>query len=90
MCYAKDRAALKAFSIVPKLELSVNPAAQNLAPWHWAVAWAPLLPPGQLVGLLEAAFFPQWHAVLHHWLAHTPDYDQVTTWYLGWKVGPIS
>ena len=84
-----------ASSIVPKLaaalqqELSINPAAQHLAPWHWAVAWAPLLPPSQLVGLLEAVFFPQWHAVLHHWLAHAPDFDQVTTWYLGWKVWSV-
>lgn len=89
---AKDWAALMASSIVPRLgaalqqELSISPAAQNLAPWHWMAAWAQVLPAGLLVGLLESTFFPQWHAVLHHWLAHAPDYDQVTSWYLGWKV----
>ena len=35
--------------------------------------------------LLEDHFFPKWHAVLQHWLAHAPDYDEVTAWYLGWK-----
>ena len=38
------------------------------------------------VGLLEGSFFPHWHAVLHHWLGHAPNYDQVTAWYLQWKV----
>ena len=91
---AKDWAALMANSIVPKLavglqtELSVAPGASALNPWHWAMAWAGLLPPEQLVQLLEQAFFPHWHAVLHHWLARAPNYDQVTAWYLQWKVGP--
>lgn len=35
--------------------------------------------------LLEAHFFPKWHAVLRHWLSGSPDYDEVTRWYLGWK-----
>ena len=49
---------LMANSIVPKLaagmqsELSVAPGASNLAPWHWALAWAGLLPPDQLVRML--------------------------------------
>ena len=40
----------------------------------------------QLISLLEDHFFPKWRAVLQHWLAHNPDYDEVTAWYLGWKV----
>ena len=45
-----------------------------------------MLPAQQLASLLEDHFFPKWHAVLQHWLAHAPDYDEVTAWYLGWKV----
>lgn len=26
-----------------------------------------------------------WAQVLHYWLSHTPNYDEVTAWYLGWK-----
>ena len=31
----------------------------------------------QAAGLLDAAFWPQWHGVLGHWLANGPDMDQV-------------
>lgn len=40
----------------------------------------------QLISLLEDHFFPKWRAVLQHWLMHEPDYEEVTAWYLGWKV----
>ena len=40
----------------------------------------------QLISLLEDHFFPKWRAVLQHWLMHNPDYEEVTAWYLGWKV----
>lgn len=78
-------------SIVPKLagalaQLDINPAAQILDPFNWVMAWSDLLPQSQMVGLLEAGFFPRWHQVLHHWLSHgSADYDEVTRWYLGWK-----
>ncbi len=39
----------------------------------------------QAAGLLESAFWPQWHAVLAHWLANSPDMDQVVAWFSGWK-----
>ena len=41
----------------------------------------------QLISLLIDHFFPKWCAVLRHWLVHNPDYEEVTAWYLGWKVG---
>ena len=34
---------------------------------------------------LAQNFFPKWHAVLHAWLSATPNFDEVTRWYLGWK-----
>ncbi len=39
----------------------------------------------QAAGLLDAAFWPQWHGVLGHWLANGPDMDQVVAWFSGWK-----
>ena len=58
-------------------------------PCAQVMSWAGVLPRAQLVSLLEDHFFPKWHAVLQHWLAHSPDYDEVTAWYLGWKVHPL-
>eukprot|EP00887_Chlorella_sp_A99_P006127 scaffold22.g6127.t1 len=74
----RDWEALLARSITPKLaaalqELVINPARQELDQLHW------------MASLLEQYFFPKWHAVLRHWLANGPDYDEVTRWYLGWK-----
>ena len=79
-------------SIVPKLSwalqdvLVINPLQQDLAPFHWLTAWHPVLPQHHMVNLLEFRFFPAWHRVLQHWLSSQPDFDEVTRWYLGWKV----
>lgn len=37
------------------------------------------------MALLESHFFPQWHAVLHHWLSNAPNFDEVTRWLTGWQ-----
>lgn len=46
---AKDWDALLARSIVPRLALAlqqlvINPAAQDMAPWEWVMAWADVMP----------------------------------------------
>ena len=38
-----------------------------------------------MAGLLDKFFFPKWLQVLALWLNHSPNYDQVTNWYMGWK-----
>lgn len=88
---AKDWDALVMRSIVPKLAwalqdvLVINPLQQDLAPFHWLTAWHTVLPQHHMVNLLEFRFFPAWHRVLQHWLANTPDFNEVTRWYMGWK-----
>ncbi len=87
---AADWEALLTRSIAPKLaealnELVVNPLAQDLEPLNWVLAWHGLLPARVMAGLLDAGFFPRWHAVLRHWLSGAPNFDEVTRWYLGWK-----
>lgn len=42
-------------------------------------------PPPHQLGLLESQFFPQWHAVLRHWLSNAPNFDEVTRWLTGWQ-----
>lgn len=89
---AKDWDALVMRSIVPKLAwalqdvLEINPLQQDLAPFHWVTAWQPVLPQHHMVNLLEFRFFPAWQRVLQHWLSNSPNFDEVTRWYLGWKV----
>lgn len=47
--------------------------------------WEDLIPVHSMAGILEKHFFPKWLQVLSVWLNHTPNYDQVTSWYIGWK-----
>lgn len=90
---AKDWDALVMRSIVPKLAwalqdvLVINPLQQELDPFHWVTAWQPVLPQHHMINLLEFRFFPAWQRVLQHWLSNNPNFDEVTRWYLGWKVG---
>ncbi|EFJ43876.1 hypothetical protein VOLCADRAFT_65509 [Volvox carteri f. nagariensis] len=82
--------AFMAKAIVPKLALAlgqmdINPAAQQMEPWMWAMAWKDIISAQLMAGMLERVFFPRWHAVLQHWLTHGANFDEVTRWYLGWK-----
>jgi tuftelin-interacting protein 11 len=77
--------------ITPKLtwalsQLVINPADQQLGPLTWVLAWAGVVPARLLASLLDAHFFPPWHAVLRAWLASPePSFDDITAWYTGWK-----
>ncbi|KAL0268830.1 UNVERIFIED_CONTAM: hypothetical protein PYX00_010643 [Menopon gallinae] len=78
-------------NILPKLaqtldEFIIYPHHQVLDEhWKWVMEWEDLIPVHSLAGILEKHFFPQWLRVLSAWLNHTPNYDQVTSWYIGWK-----
>ena len=77
--------------ITPKLtwalsQLVINPADQQLGPLTWVLAWAGVVPARLLATLLDAHFFPPWHAVLRAWLGSPePSFDDITAWYTGWK-----
>ncbi|KFM23484.1 Tuftelin-interacting protein 11 [Auxenochlorella protothecoides] len=82
--------AFLARAVLPRLAaalgaMPVDPGAQDLAPWDWAMAWHGAAPPDALARVLDVAFWPRWHAVLAHWLGGAPDMDEVTAWYLGWR-----
>ncbi|RNA12424.1 tuftelin-interacting 11 [Brachionus plicatilis] len=78
-------------NILPKLELvleqefAINPSKQNLEAWNWVTSWANLVPISSFVALLEKSFFPKWLQVLSVWLNSSPNYEEVSKWYVGWK-----
>lgn len=53
--------------------------------WNWVMAWQDMIPEPCMVTLLEKNFFPKWLQVLYTWLTHSPNYEEVTKWYTGWK-----
>ncbi|PWN43975.1 TFP11-domain-containing protein [Ceraceosorus guamensis] len=78
--------------VVPKLssylrqELRINPAKQEMSPFHLVVAWHTHLAPINTSRLLECDFFPQWLDVLHLWLTQpNVQFSEVGQWYSFWK-----
>ena len=85
-----DMDAFLVKNILPKLqivlsELIINPHQQHLDQWNWVYDWKDLISSYTMASLLDKFFFPKWLQVLGLWLNHTPNYDQVTNWYTGWK-----
>ncbi|XP_043831797.1 tuftelin-interacting protein 11 isoform X2 [Dromiciops gliroides] len=77
-------------NIVPKLgmclnELIINPHQQHMDAFYWVIDWEGMISVSSLVGLLEKNFFPKWLQVLCSWLSNSPNYEEITKWYLGWK-----
>ena len=58
---------------------------RDAEPFQWVMLWTNLLPTPVMAGLWANEFFPRWLQVLHVWLSHQPNYDEVTRWYQSWK-----
>ncbi|XP_071447563.1 tuftelin-interacting protein 11 [Hetaerina americana] len=85
-----DMDAFLTKNILPKLqvalqELQINLHQQHLDQWNWVMEWVDLIPLHIMTTLLEKFFFPKWLQLLSLWLSHSPNYDEVTNWYMGWK-----
>jgi len=63
----------------------VNPTQQYVDPFNWVISWEPLIENRVLVQLLATEFFPKWFHALYTWLNATPNFEEVSRWYLGWK-----
>ncbi|XP_053576508.1 tuftelin-interacting protein 11 [Bombina bombina] len=77
-------------NIVPKLalclgEFVINPHQQHMDVFHWLMDWEGMISVSSLVSLLDKQFFPKWLQVLCSWLSNSPNYEEITKWYLGWK-----
>lgn len=90
---AFDESEMQAFllkHIIPKLqmalnELVINPLQQDLELWNQVWEWNELIPPLLMGQMLDKFFFPKWIQVLVLWLNQSPDFDQISRWYTGWK-----
>ncbi|KAI6649501.1 Tuftelin-interacting protein 11-like [Oopsacas minuta] len=83
-------AAFLATAICPKLtialqQLVIDPSNQKLEPFNDVMRWRDLLTISQIVDMFCHQFFPKWLGVLESWLLGSPDFHEVSRWYLGWK-----
>jgi len=58
---------------------------QDLTLYKAVIAWMDLIPVEHMSTLFEAEFFPKWSHVLQYWLSTSPNYDEISKWYLFWK-----
>ncbi|KAF7991676.1 hypothetical protein HCN44_010477 [Aphidius gifuensis] len=85
-----DMDAFLVKNILPKLEIAlsqfdINPREQHMELWRVVYEWSTLLPNHTMVGLLDKYFFPNWLRTLAMWLNLSPNYEEVSKWYTGWK-----
>ncbi|XP_041779009.1 septin-interacting protein 1 [Anopheles merus] len=86
----EDLQVFLAKNIIPKLELRlteliVNPLQQDLEIFNQVWEWHELISPLQMATVLDKYFFPKWLQTLVIWLNQSPNFDQVSRWYQGWK-----
>lgn len=77
-------------NIVPKLETRMseivfNPMQQNLEIFNQVYEWNELISPLVMANILDKYFFPKWMQTLVLWLNQSPNFDEVSRWYSGWK-----
>ncbi|XP_055379295.1 septin-interacting protein 1 [Condylostylus longicornis] len=76
--------------IIPKLqlvlnELVINPLQQDWELWNQVYEWNELISPLLMAQMLDKYFFPKWTQTLIIWLNQSPNFDQISQWYTGWK-----
>lgn len=81
-------------NIIPKLqvtlsELVINPLHQDLDKfnqvWEWSDIISAVCGDVTLAQMLHKIFFPKWMQTLVMWLNQSPNFEEVSRWYLGWK-----
>lgn len=82
-------------NILPKLELALKNElfkmeeeedGEQIDAWMWFVSWTDLASLKDMLEILDRTFFPKMLDYLCKWLNSSPNYEQVSAWYVGWKV----
>ncbi|CAG8474767.1 11481_t:CDS:2 [Ambispora gerdemannii] len=87
----KEMQSLLLKSVLPKLatilrtELQINPKQQDIKPFKWVMEWYGLFSAEDFGQLFATEFFPKWLDILHVWLTHNPNYDEVNKWCTFWN-----
>ena len=76
--------------IIPKLitalrSFVINPQNQSIDVIQAVLSWHKVIPQINLCALLAGEFFPKWLHVLYLWLSTSPDFEEVSEWYAGWR-----
>ncbi|PLB55075.1 putative G-patch domain protein [Aspergillus steynii IBT 23096] len=66
-------------------DFEVSPQDQDLTALNDVLAWKDFFKPKVMGLLLVAEFFPKWHFILHYWLTHDPNYEEVGEWFVWWR-----
>ncbi|CRK93763.1 CLUMA_CG007291, isoform A [Clunio marinus] len=77
-------------NVVPKLEhrmseIVFNPIQQDLEIFNQVWEWNELVSSLVMANILDKYFFPKWMQTLVLWLNQSPNFDEVSRWYSGWK-----
>jgi tuftelin-interacting protein 11 len=77
-------------NVVPKLEfrmneIVLNPLQQDLEIFNQVWEWSEILSPLVMASIMDKYFFPKWMQTLVLWLNQSPNFDEISRWYTGWK-----
>lgn len=76
------RLILPALGSMLREKFQINPRDQSLSHLEAALTWRPYLRSAMMDQLLSTEFFPKWLDALYVWLTASPDYNQVSQWYV--------
>jgi tuftelin-interacting protein 11 len=77
-------------NVLPKIEFRMseivfNPLQQDLEIFNQVWGWNELFSPLVMANILDKYFFPKWMQTLVLWLNQSPNFDELSRWYTGWK-----
>lgn len=66
-------------------DLEINPRYQDMSLLDLIVPWREVFRESTFSTLFDMSFFPKWLDVLHMWLTHDPNLEEVSKWYSFWR-----